>query len=96
MRRAYVYIMSSHRRTLYIGMTTNLEGRIYDHQQERSRGFTARHHLHDLVYVEEYDDIREAVAREHQLKSWRRSKKLSLIEQQNPEWRDLAAEWQLT
>lgn len=96
MRSAYVYIMTNAGRTLYIGVTTNLEGRVFEHQNECFPGFTQRHPLHQLVYVEDYSDIRDAIAHERQLKGWRRSKKLELISTQNPEWRDLSAEWRLT
>jgi putative endonuclease len=88
----YVYILASQARVLYIGVTRNLEQRLSDHRASRKPdSFTSQYRVTRLVYVEEYTDIRQAIEREKQLKSWRRSKKVHLIEKTNPKWQDLAA-----
>src|SRR5271157_1700310 len=89
-----VYIMqSSSRRALYIGMTNNLHKRVFQHKMHRFEGFTDDYNATRLVYWESFDDVHKAIAREKQLKNWRREKKLWLIERLNPKWRDLAADW---
>ncbi len=94
--RAWVYILASGRNgTLYIGSTANLEGRISEHKQKLLPGFTRRHGVTMLVWYEEFDGIHEARDREHAMKRWRRAWKLELIEQSNPGWIDLAADWNL-
>ncbi len=93
MKRYYVYIMSSKTRTLYVGVTNNLERRVYEHKQKLIPGFTSKYNLTWLVYYAETNDVREAIAREKQIKAWSRAKKLALIEEMNPEWEDLAATW---
>jgi putative endonuclease len=92
--RFYVYILqSSSRRCLYIGMTNNLYRRVLEHKTHRLEGFTDQYNAVRLVYWESYEEVRRAIAREKQLKRWRREKKLWLIGRFNPEWKDLAAEW---
>ena len=92
-RKYYVYILSSKRNgTLYIGMTNNLRRRVEEHKQGLIPGFTQKYKVNLLVYFEEYNDPRDAIAREKQLKWWRRKWKLELIESINPEWKDLTAE----
>jgi putative endonuclease len=87
----YVYILASARRALYIGVTGNFEKRMISHRWRADPdSFTNRYNIVRLVYFEEYTEITQAIAREKQLKSWRRSKKLELIETLNPEWKDLA------
>ena len=96
MRREHnyrVYIMASKSRVLYIGMTSNLEKRVYEHQQDRIDGFSKQYRCHRLVYFESYDRVNTAIDREKQLKRWNRAKKLFLIERANPTWEDLSAEW---
>ncbi len=93
MRYYYVYIMANIARTLYIGVTNDLERRVYEHRHKVTPGFTSRYNLTQLVYYEEFGDVREAIAREKQLKGWLRAKKVALIEAMNPEWDDLAAGW---
>ena len=89
----YVYIMASNnRRALYIGVTNSLFVRIQQHRQQTGKGFTAQYHCVHLIYFETYRDPRDAIARETQLKKWRREKKLRLIEGKNPRWEDLSAE----
>jgi putative endonuclease len=90
--RYYVYILSNSSRTLYVGMTNDLVRRVYEHKQKRMPGFTARYNLMELVYFEEAAHPQIAIAREKELKGWRRSRKVSLVSAANPTWRDLAAD----
>jgi putative endonuclease len=92
MRKGFVYILSSDTRTLYIGVTSNLERRIIEHREKLVPGFTHQYDITRLVYYEEFEDIRLAIAREKQLKGWRRNRKLDLITAVNPLWKDLAAD----
>ena len=95
MKRFYVYILSSLSRALYIGVSNNLERRVYEHKNKLIDGFTKKYNLTTLVYCETTTDIMSAIAREKQLKGWLRSKKIALIEKNNPEWDDLALSWGL-
>jgi putative endonuclease len=89
----YVYIACNRwRTTLYIGVTNDLRRRMWEHGQGEVPGFTKQYNVNQLVYFEHFSDIRFAIAREKQLKKWRREKKVALIEQLNPEWRDLGSE----
>ena len=89
-KRGYVYLLASQRNgTLYIGVTSDLIQRVWQHKQSLIPGFTKKYHVHQLVYYEVYDDIRDAILREKRLKKWRRDWKLELIEAENPEWTDL-------
>ncbi len=81
-----VYILSSKLRVLYTGVTSNLERRVHRHKSKPTPGFTARYNISRLVYFEETNEVHAAIGREKQIKSWRRSKKISLIESMNPEW----------
>jgi len=92
-RQYFVYIMTSRSRTLYVGVTNNLVRRMYEHKQKLVPGFTRKYNLTWLAYYEETSDIASAIAREKQIKGWRRSKKVKLIEDMNPRWRDLSKEW---
>ena len=93
MKTFYVYIMASQKYgTLYIGVTNDLTKRIYQHKQNMVKGFTQKYHVHNLVYLEEYSDVNEAISREKNLKKWKRSWKIKLIETKNPEWKDLYSE----
>ncbi len=94
MNQYYVYIMSSHRGTLYIGVTNDLVRRTYEHRHKLGGGFTKKYNISKLVYYESTGDIRSAITREKQIKGWLRSKKVALIESMNPYWVDLAADWQ--
>jgi putative endonuclease len=85
-----VYILSNPSRTLYIGVTSDLKQRLYEHKNRLYRGFTADYRIDRLVYYAEYEDISIAIDREKQLKGWRRSKKIALIERENRCWDDLA------
>ena len=73
---------------MYIGVTNNLIRRIYEHKSETIPGFTAKYHVHKLVYYEEYSSVSDAITREKQLKKWKRIKKNLLVESKNPEWKD--------
>jgi putative endonuclease len=85
-----VYILASRRNgTLYVGVTSNLVARIWQHRNDEVEGFTRRYGVHTLVYYEVQPAMTQAIAREKQLKKWRRAWKLELIERRNPEWRDL-------
>jgi putative endonuclease len=86
----YVYMLTSAtRRALYTGVTNNLRGRVYDHRHA-TEGFTARYKAFRLIHYEVFADIRNAIAREKEIKGWRREKKDFLIRQHNPSWQDLA------
>jgi putative endonuclease len=89
-RQSYVYILASKRNgTLYIGVTSELATRIYQHKQKLAKGFTKKYDVCLLLYYETFDDITLAIQREKQLKEWKRLWKLRLIEENNPEWNDL-------
>ena len=91
MKRAYVYILSNKRNgTLYVGVTSNLVKRIFEHKEKVVNGFSAKYNLDLLVYYEEWWSIEEAIQREKQLKAGNRKKKLGLIESINPDWKDLS------
>ena len=93
MKSFFVYILTSKKNgTLYIGLTSNLKTRIYQHKQSVVKGFTQKYHVHSLVYFEKYDDIQEALKRERRLKKWNRDWKIKLIEKVNPDWKDLYSE----
>ena len=90
----YVYMMvSSTRRALYIGVTNNLERRVFQHKHDQMEGFSQQYQVHRLVWFERHSDIHHAIAREKQLKGWRRAKKNWLVQMTNPEWKDLSVEW---
>ena len=88
----YVYIITNTSKTLYIGMTNNLERRVYQHKNKLVPGFTSKYNLNRLVYYEQTENVLSAIAREKQLNGWLRKKKIDLIEAQNPEWADLSDE----
>ncbi len=93
LRTYYVYIMSSISKVIYIGVTNDLEFRVLQHKLKRFPGFTARYNVNKLVYYEDTNDVRIAIAREKQVKGWLRIKKVALIESKNPTWKDLAFDW---
>jgi putative endonuclease len=87
----YVYIMQSpSRRVLYIGVTSKIEKRVWQHKNHKIEGFSSKYNCTRLVHLEHFSDVRTAIDRETQLKKWRRSKKEWLIELDNPRWLDLA------
>ena len=88
----YVYIMASDSGTLYIGVTNDLQRRVFEHQQGLNEGFTKKYNCHKLIFYENYSDVKQAIAREKQLKNWNRNKKQELINKINPHWQDLTAE----
>ena len=93
MKEYYVYILANYSRTLYIGVTNNLVRRIYEHKNQLNDGFTKKYGIHRLVHYEIFQDVSAAIMREKELKGWVRKKKIALIEQSNPEWKDLARDW---
>ena len=93
MKLSYVYIIVSLSKVLYIGVTSDLEKRIYQHKNRLIDGFSKKYKIDRLVYFEAYEDINVAISREKQLKGWRRDKKIALIEKRNEHWKDLAFDW---
>ena len=93
MRQFYTYILASHSRTLYMGVTNDIRRRMAEHRRGDSPGFTRKYHVTKLVYFESSADARAAIAREKQLKRWPRVRKIRLIEAGNPGWRDLSIDW---
>jgi putative endonuclease len=90
MKIYWVYLLSSKRNgTLYTGVTNDLLRRVYEHKHKLVDGFTKRYNLTQLVYAEEFNDINEATLRENCIKQWKRALKLKLIEEENPNWKDL-------
>ena len=87
-----VYLLASRSRVLYTGVTNHLARRLREHKLGEGSGFTRRFRVHRLVFFERYHDARTAIAREKEIKSWRREKKIALIEATNPTWEDLAVE----
>jgi putative endonuclease len=89
----WVYIMASRPRgTVYVGVTSDISGRVWEHREGVVPGFTAKYGVKRLVWYREYDDIRDAIADEKRIKKWRRVWKLKMIDQFNPRWRDLFTE----
>jgi putative endonuclease len=89
----YVYIMTSLSGTLYIGISSNLQKRAFQHKFHHFEGFIDKYNVERLLYWESFDDVHNAIAREKRLKGWRRSKKIELIESVNPQWLDLSRYW---
>ena len=90
----YVYILANwNNEVLYIGVTNNLERRLYEHKMQLVDGFTKKYNVHKLVYYEYTSEVEAALAREKQLKGWTRKKKDSLIATMNPQWYDLSENW---
>ena len=91
----YVYILTNQTdNVMYIGVTNDLERRLYEHKHHLIEGFTRNYRVDKLVYFEETSDVMAAIEREKQLKKWRRTKKNALVQQTNPLWRDLSLDWQ--
>lgn len=91
---AYVYILSSKGKRLYIGVTTKLEQRIWEHKSKsHPNSFTAKYNIDRLVYFERFATLPRAIAREKELKGWLRNRKIALIVASNPDWHDLSADW---
>jgi putative endonuclease len=89
----YVYIMSNPSRTLYTGITNSLRRRVAEHKSKEVPGFTSKYNITRLVYYEVFHDVRNAIHREKQIKSWTRAKRIALTESRNPKWDDLTREW---
>jgi putative endonuclease len=89
----FTYIVASRSRTLYIGVTSNLHKRVFEHKWKEHEGFTATYNCDRLIWFEGHQDATAAIAREKQLKGWRREKKIALIERMNPAWVDLSRDW---
>ena len=87
-------VTNAYGNVLYIGVINNLERRIQEHRSGSIPGFTQAYHCSKLVYYEEYKKIGDAIAREKQLKNWKREWKNALVSQMNPQWKDLAADWE--
>ena len=93
MSNYYVYIMASFRNgTLYIGVTNDLVKRVWQHKNDLAAGFTSKYKVHNLVYYQQVSDVESAIKREKQMKAWRRQWKLHVINECNPEWKDLYQE----
>ncbi len=88
-----VYILASRSRTLYIGVTNSLRRRVLEHKCKRIPGFTAQYNCNRLVWFSNFQYVNNAIAMEKKLKGWLRSRKIALIEEQNPTWQDLSATW---
>jgi putative endonuclease len=88
--RYFVYILASWRNgTLYVGVTSDLAGRVNDHKQDLLEGFTKKYSVHILVWFGEYGDVNDAIVREKRIEKWERAWKIELIEKMNPDWIDL-------
>ncbi len=92
-RRYYLYILSSKDRVIYVGMTGFLMARVLRHRAGEGGEFTRKYRAHRLVYLESFQNVENAIARETEIKKWRREKKVALIERENPTWEDLAEGW---
>ena len=89
-KQFFVYILSSQRNgTLYTGVTSNLVKRIWEHKNNQAEGFTRKYNVKNLVYFEIHDNAESAITREKQIKKWKRAWKIRLIEEKNPDWKDL-------
>ena len=94
MKQYFVYIITNKSKTLYTGVTNNLNRRIFEHKNKLVIGFTSKYNIGKLVYFEIFNDIESAIRREKQIKGWLRRKKIELIESVNPNWEDLSNEWE--
>ena len=89
-KKYYIYLLTNrYKNVVYVGVTNDLVRRVYEHKNKLQKGFTEKYHVDCLVYYEMYIDIDEAIAREKKIKGWSRKKKNALIDQLNPEWKDL-------
>ncbi len=85
--------MTNKSKTLYTGVTNNLQRRVFEHKEKLIPGFTAKYNINKMIYYEIFNDVNSAIAREKQIKGWLRKKKIDLIESMNPDWKDLSEEW---
>jgi putative endonuclease len=95
-RSFFVYIMTNRSKTLYVGVTNNLQRRVWEHKHGIGSEFCKQYKLDRLVYAERFQYVSNAIDREKQIKGWLRIKKIALIVSQNPTWSDLSAEWYVT
>ena len=86
----WVYFLASRTKVLYVGVTNDLTRRVAERRAGEGGAFTKRYRVNQLVYCEEHRDIRDAIQREKQVKGWKRARKVTLIERDNPDWRDLS------
>ncbi len=94
MKNYYIYLLTNwNNKVMYVGMTNNLERRVYEHKNKLVNGFTKRYNINKLVYFEETSDVNAAISREKEIKKWRREKKDSLVLSINQEWKDLSEGW---
>ena len=93
MKDYYVYIVTNKSGTLYTGMTNDIERRFWEHKNKTVKGFTSRYNINRLIYFDDFYDVQQAIDREKEIKGWRRSKKIRLIESVNPGWKDLSRGW---
>lgn len=89
-RQYFVYVLASRSRVLYVGVTNDLERRVFEHKQKLVPGFTAEYDVDRLIYFESTPNVLAAIRREKQIKGWRRNRKVALIESVNPDWEDLS------
>ena len=90
----YVYLLTNwNNKVMYLGVTNNLERRLYEHKNKLVKGFTEKYNVNKLVYFEETQDVTAAIAREKEIKKWRREKKNQLVNRMNPNWKDLSSGW---
>ena len=90
----FVYLLASKiNGILYIGMTNDLQRRIFEHKSKSTKTFTSKYRIHKLVYFETYQNVNEAISREKNLKKWKRDWKINLIQKNNPYWKDLSFDW---
>ncbi len=92
-KRYFVYIMTNPSKTLYTGTTNSIRRRVREHKLKLTPGFAAKYNITRLVCLETFEDVRNAVEREKQIKAWTRAKRVALIESTNPKWDDLSREW---
>jgi len=94
MKNYYVYLLTNwNNKVMYVGMTNNLERRMYEHKNKLINGFTKKYNINKLVHFEQTSDVNAAISREKEIKKWRREKKDNLVLSSNPEWNDLSDEW---
>ncbi|HEX9688974.1 MAG TPA: GIY-YIG nuclease family protein [Thermoanaerobaculia bacterium] len=89
----FIYLLASRSRVLYVGVTNDLERRVFEHKHKLVRGFSAKYDVDRLLYFESTSNVLAAIAREKEIKGWRRSRKVALIESVNPSWQDLSSDW---
>ena len=94
MNKYYVYILTNwNNKVMYIGVTNDINRRLYEHKNHLVEGFTSKYNVNKLVYLEETNNVEDAIKREKELKVWKRDKKNNLVESINPEWKDLSEGW---